>query len=81
MSAPTEADLWAAIRTIRKAGLLVRHVEGDGIAAIWHVGPLGKIGYFEVIRLANKMRIPEPQQDQSMIPLRDWPDLPPHAFK
>ena len=80
MLEPTNKKLWAAIKVIRKSGLLVRHVEGDGIAALWNVGPLNKLGYFEMIRLAQKVTIPR-QRDASMTPLREWPDLPPNAFK
>tara|TARA_R110000868_G_scaffold236522_2_gene490569 strand:+ start:5997 stop:6314 length:318 start_codon:yes stop_codon:yes gene_type:complete len=78
---PTEAKLWDAIQTLRQARLHVMHVEGEGIASIWEVGPLGKIGYFEILRLAQKVVIPERQMDQSMVPLREWPDLSPTAFR
>lgn len=53
MLEPTNKKLWDAIKVIRKSGLLVRHVEGDGIAALWNVGPLKSIGYFEVLRRAR----------------------------
>ena len=77
---PSIPELHAAIKTLRDCGFTVRLAEGEGIAALWNCGPLNKLGYYEVLRLAAKATIP-PQQDASMIPLRDWPDLPPNAFK
>jgi len=73
-------ELHRAIRQLRDAGLTVRLAEGEGIFALWDVGPLKKLGYYEVLRLAHKTLAP-PQMDQSMIPLRPWPDLAKDAFR
>lgn len=47
--------LWQAIRELRAAGLAVTLAEGEGMAALWDVGPLRKLGYYEVLRLAEKV--------------------------
>jgi len=52
MSATTE-HLWAAIKTLRDSGAVVLHAEGEGIAALWNIGQLRKVGYYEVIRMAS----------------------------
>lgn len=74
------SELVRAIRQLRSAGLTVRLAEGEGKAALWDVGPLKKLGYYEVLRLAHKTVAP-PQMDSSMIPLRPWPDLAKDAFR
>jgi hypothetical protein len=56
---PTEAKLWDAIHTLRKARLLVRHVEGDGIAALYDIGPLKSLAYYEIVKLAKKVVVPD----------------------
>lgn len=77
------SELVRAIRQLRSAGLTVRLAEGEGKAALWDIGPLKKLGYYEVLRLAHKTKPPvtKPQMDQSMIPLRPWPDLAKDAFR
>ena len=77
---PTNRKLYDAIATLRKAGVLVRHIEGEGIAALWNVGELRKVGYFEVIRMSRRAE-PKPDRDRSMRQLKEWPNLGPHAFK
>ena len=58
MLEPTTKKLWAAIKTLRECGFTVRLAEGKGIAALWDCGPLPKLGYYEVLRLARKATIP-----------------------
>ena len=77
---PTEDKLNAAIKTLRECGFTVRLAEGNGVTGLWNCGPLPKLGYYEVLRLAKKATIP-PQMDASMIPLRPWPDMPKDAFR
>lgn len=54
---PTEEKLWAAIKVLRGHGIQVTHVDGHGIAAVWNVGPLKSIGYYEVLRRATGSKI------------------------
>ena len=54
-----ESKLWDAIQTLRKARLHVMHVEGEGIAALYDVGPLKSLAYHEIVRLAQKVTVPE----------------------
>lgn len=53
---PTEAKLWAAIKILRECGVSVLHSEGEGICALWNVGDLRKVGYYEVIRRAKSVK-------------------------
>jgi hypothetical protein len=55
---PSIPKLHAAIKTLRDCGFTVRLAEGEGIAALWNCGPLPKLGYYEVLRLARKATIP-----------------------
>lgn len=38
--------LWRAIATLRSHGVSVWHREGEGICAIWDVGPLRGVGRY-----------------------------------
>lgn len=56
MLEPSEEKLWAAIKILRECGVSVLHSEGEGICALWNVGGLRKVGYFEVIRRASALK-------------------------
>lgn len=79
MLEPTEEKLWDAIGRLRQNGVLVRHIEGEGICSIWNIGPLNKVGYFEVIRAAGKIagRVRNEQPRQ----LKPWPKMGQKAFR
>lgn len=80
MLEPTEAKLWIAIKILRENGVRVWHVEGEGICALWNVGPLNKVGYFEVIRAADRLWNPS-RATRKIVNARAWPDMPKDAFR
>ena len=73
-------NLADALRDLRLAGVPVRHIEGHGILALYNVGPLKKVGFYEVLRQAKKAR-PAVRRDRSMVPLRPWPPMAEDAFR
>ena len=77
---PTEEKLWAAIRELRECRVGVLHSEGEGIAALWNVGGLKRIGYFEVLRQAKRCSLPS-RADEDKGHVKAWPGMAKDAFK
>lgn len=78
----TQQKLWLAIQRLRHGGEKVTYRGGVGIAALFDVGPLRKIGYYEILRQAEKhAEVHFERRDRSMIPLKEWPALSSGAFK
>jgi hypothetical protein len=76
------AELNRAILVLRKDGHTVRLVSGRGIAALWDIGPLKSVGYYEVLRRAEaSYPVESKDADTSRIPLKEWPALSSGAFK